>query len=88
MDVIVFWCQDSVIVIVFVGYFGYIELVDFIVCIDIVQFYVMLKGVDFGVEVGFVCCVQQGGIQIDYCFILWIVFQGVLVYGQFVVGVV
>ncbi|SVJ78774.1 Uncharacterised protein [Klebsiella pneumoniae] len=88
MDVIAPRRQDSAIAIAFAGHPGHIELVDFIVRIDIAQLHAMPKGVDPGAEVGFVRRVQQGGTQINHRPILRIAFQGVPAHGQPVAGAV
>ena len=88
MDVIAPRRQDSAIAIAFAGHPGHIELVDFVMRVDIAQLHAMPQGVNSGAEVGFVRRVQQSGTQIDHRPILRIAFQGVPAHGQPVAGAV
>ena len=88
MDVIAPRREDCAVAIALAIHPGHVELIDFVMRVDIAQLHAMPQGIDSGAEVGFIRRVQQGSTQIDHRPIVRIAFQGVPAHGHPVAGAV
>lgn len=85
VDVIIVGIGDLVIVFINGIDIGSIKGFDFVMCIDIIQFKLMLQCIYFSGKICFIGCIYISGIQVNNCVIFWVSFLIISGYGKIIV---